>query len=175
MVIGVDPGLTGALSYFVNGRLTDVKDIPVNVTDKASKGATIRDLIGGKSSHKHRELDKAGLADIFRKWVNNHSARIIREDVHTMPRQSIRNNGRLMEVVGAIDGIAATLGIPIVKVPPQTWQKATGTPPTEKGTCQRAAEVFPEWSDAFKRTSIDHNRADAVMIGCYGVIHASQD
>lgn len=172
IVIGIDPGLTGALSRFENARLTDIEDMPAIVTDKASKGASIRDLIGGKASHEHRDIDKRGLAELLRRWTTGASAKIIRENVHTMPRQGVRSSGRFMEVVGIIDTIAVLLNLPLDTVEPGVWQRLTYTPADNKGACKHAAEVFPDWASHFKRTSIDHNRADAVMIGLYGVRYA---
>lgn len=171
IVIGIDPGLTGALSKFECGQLADIRDMPAIETERASKGASIRDLIGGKKSHKHREINKSGLATLLREWVAGHSAVILREKVHTMPRQGVVSSGRFMEVVGIIDGVAAALGIPVETVEPQTWQKETGSLADERGTCQRASEVFPGWASYFKHHTVHHNRADAALIGWYGVRH----
>lgn len=172
IVIGIDPGLTGALSKFANGQLTDIKDIPSVVTERPNKGADIRDLIGGKKSHKHTEIDKPALAALLRNWVQNFSATIVRERVHTMPRQGVVSSGRLMEVVGLIDGVAAALGIPVEPVEPEVWKRMTGCPTDKKEACRFAAKVFPAWAGHFKRTSIDHNRAESALIGLYGVRYA---
>jgi hypothetical protein len=172
IIIGIDPGLTGALSKFEAGQLADIRDMPSTIVEKVSKGAELRDLIGGHESHKRREIDKAGLAALLRDWVANFSALIIREKVHTMPRQGIVSAGRFMEVVGIIDGVAAALGIPVETVEPQVWQRETNTPADEKGTCERARHIFPAWASYFKHHTVHHNRADAVMIGWYGVRNA---
>lgn len=172
VIVGIDPGLTGALSRFEAGRLADIRDMPSTVTEKASKGGHLADLIGGSKTHKHRDIDKPGLAALLREWIGNYSAVIMREKVHTMPRQGIVSAGRFMEVVGAIDGVAAALGVPVETVDPQVWQRATGSPADDKGVCARATEVFPTWASHFKHHTVHHNRADAVMIGWYGVRYA---
>lgn len=173
-MVGIDPGLTGAMARFVNGRLTDIADIPNIVTQKPRKGANIRDLFGGgKATSNHTAIDKPALITLLREWVGNFSTTFCREDVHTMPRQGVVSSGKLMEVVGALDMAAAALGVPVHKVEPELWKRLMGCP-TDKGeACLYAQTVFPEWASTFKRKSIDHNRAEAALIGLYGVRYAN--
>lgn len=167
VVIGIDPGLTGALARFEAGRLTDIRDIPSTVQTKARKGASVRDLIGGAAAIQHRTLNAPALAALLREWGGY--GRIVREHVATRPNQGIVSSGRFMEVVGNIDGVASALGFTVETVAPEVWKRMTGTPTLKKEACLHAAKIFPEWKEHFKRTSIDHNRAEAVLIGWYGV------
>lgn len=166
IVIGIDPGISGALSLFVNGTLTDVRDMPVIETVKPSKGADIRDLIGGKKDHKRRDIDKHALAALLRDWTAGRSAKAWIEKVGARPNQ---NNNRFLEAIGIIHGIAAALSIEVETVLPGEWKRQTGTPADKGLACAHAAKVFPEWASLFKRVSIDHNRAEAALIGLYGV------
>lgn len=170
IIIGIDPGVTGAMSRFDDaGRLTDIADIPADTRTKARSGAELRDLIGGGKTTTRHVVNPAAVADILRGWVEMQPARIVREKVGSRPSQGIVSTGRLLEVVGMLDGIAAALAIPVETVEPETWKRATGTPTLKKDACIYAAKVFPEWAEKFKRTSIDHNRAESALIGWYGV------
>jgi len=74
-----------------------------------------------------------------------------------------------MEVVGLIDGVCAALGIEVEKVDPSVWKLAMGINDNKILSCKRAINEFPSWKDSFKRTSIDHNRAEAALLGLYGI------
>jgi hypothetical protein len=171
ILIGCDPGVTGAVSVFLGCSLVGLKDMPSDEIVTEAKGADIRDLIGGPKVHKRHRLNPYKLAAVLREWSQGHSAILLREDVHPRGGQGAVTSGTLMESVGVIDGIAATLGIQIEKVDPSVWKRAMGVNDVKKMSCQRAIKEFPLWTDMFKRVSIDHNRAEAALLGLYGVRH----
>ena len=172
IVIGVDPGITGALSVFVGGALADIRDMPVVTTQVASKGSSIRDLIGGASSHKHAELDKPAIAKLLREWTGSHSAVIVCERVHTMPRQGVVSSGKLMRVFGVLEGVIAALSIELQLVEPAAWKLALGLSSDKNASRALATKLFPRWASHFKRV-MDHNRAESCLIGWYGVNYGS--
>lgn len=172
LLISIDPGsATGALALFVDDQLAEIADLPVKKIAKASKGSGIRDLIGGAKTHNRHEIDLPKLVYILRQWQMMGAVRVIREEVGTRPAQGIVTAGRFMEGVGSLDGVCAALGIKVETVPSNVWKKATGTPADKPGACARAAQLFPRFKDWFKRTSIDHHRAEACLIGYYEVQH----
>lgn len=171
ILIGCDPGVTGGLALFIGTGLMSVKDIPnVEIVTEA-KGASIRDLIGGPKAHRKHRINPYGLAAVLREWTDGHSAILLREDVHPRGGQGAVSSGVLMESVGLIDGIAITLGIQIEKVDPSTWKRAMGVNDDKRMSCKRAIKEFPMWTSMFKRVSIDHDRAEAALLGLYGVRH----
>jgi hypothetical protein len=173
ILIGCDPGVTGALSLFMGRCLVNVKDMPSDELVTETAGAEIRDLIGGPKQKKRRRLNAIRLAWMLREWSEGHGAVLIREAVHPRGGQGAVSSGALMETVGLIDGICAATGIQVEKVDPSTWKRAMGLSDDKKMSCQRATNEFPSWSTSFKRVSIDHNRAEAVLLGLYGVRHVS--
>jgi hypothetical protein len=171
LVIGCDPGVTGALSLFCGTALLDLRDIPnVKIVTEA-KGADLRDLIGGPKEHRKFRVDPIGLAALLRDWRVQHNVRLVREKVHPRGGQGAVSSGVLMEVVGIIDGVAAALGIEVHTVDPTTWKRAMGLTDDKKLSCKRAAQEFPKWKESFKRTSIDDDKAEAALLGLYGVRH----
>jgi hypothetical protein len=48
-----------------------------------------------------------------------------------------------------------------------------GVNDVKRVSCQRAIREFPLWRDTFKRV-MDHNLAEAALLGLYGVRHISQ-
>ena len=173
ILIGCDPGVTGAVSVFLGRSLMGVKDMPADEIITEAKGADIRDLIGGPKEHKSHRLNPYKLAAVLREWGEGHSVILLREDVHPRGGQGAVTSGTLMESVGVVDGIAATLGFQIEKVDPSVWKRVMGVNDVKRRSCQRAIKEFPLWRDTFKRV-MDHNRAEAALLGLYGVRHLSQ-
>jgi crossover junction endodeoxyribonuclease RuvC len=175
ILIGCDPGVTGALARFLGANLLGIKDIPSDEIVTEAKGAHIRDLIGGPKAHKKHRINAHGLAAVLRDWSEGHSVRLIREAVHPRGGQGAVSSGALMEVVGLIDGTCAALGIEVVKVDPSVWKLAMGINDNKTMSCRRAIKEFPMWASMFKRVSVDHDRAEAALLGLYGVRHLPRE
>jgi hypothetical protein len=81
LLIGCDPGVTGALAAFVGRSLISVKDIPSDEIVTEAKGADIRDLIGGPKQHRKTRVNPQRLAAVLREWTQGQGAVLIREAV----------------------------------------------------------------------------------------------
>lgn len=170
IVIGVDPGVTGALARFASGVLTDIKDMPVTLKTLHRSGADLRDLIGGKKKIEQRAIDSAGLADLLREWTAGHSAVVFKEKMSTRPNQ---NSSKIMLVDGILIGTLAGIGVECRFVEPAEWKRVMRVPADKKLARQIAIDTFPSWKTTFAR-AMDHNRAEAALIGLYGVRHGGQ-
>jgi crossover junction endodeoxyribonuclease RuvC len=153
VLISCDPGVTGALALFFGRGLIGVKDMPFDEIVTEAKGAGIRDLIGGPKVHKKHRLNPHRLAAVLREWSDGHGA---------------VTSGVLMESVGVVDGICAALGIVVEKVDPSVWKRAMGINEVKRMSCVRARLEFPTWASVFTKVA-DHNRAEAALLGLYGV------
>lgn len=169
ILIGCDIGVTGGLAQFLGTNLIDVKDIPNVEIVTDAKGSEIRDLIGGPKVHKKHRLVPHEFAAVLREWTAGFSSRLIREDVHARGGQGAVSSGALMESVGLVDGICAVLGIQVIKVDPSTWKRAMGLTDDKGMSCQRAMKEFPKWASMFKRKTIDHDKAEAALLGLYAI------
>lgn len=159
-VIGIDPGLTGALALVqVSGektRLMDVKDMPT---------ATKR-VNGSSKAH----VIMPALADILTDWTDlPFDARfdVFIEEVNAMPGQGVVSMFRFGHVAGAIEGVCAGLRIPVTHVRPSEWQKIARVRKDPDAGRLRASQLFPLMSSLFARKK-DHNRADAALIAYAG-------
>lgn len=160
-VLGIDPGLSGALAL-VGPDGVIVEDMPIMANGKG--GAKVKNKVNG-----------AALAQLLRP----HAAEIriaILEQVSTMgqkgdkgPRQGMATNGSLMHSLGVIEGVLASLGIPVQLVAPTTWKKAMGLAGTDKDVSRaQAQQLFPAAPLARVK---DHNRAEALLLAVYGQRH----
>lgn len=149
-IIGIDPGLSGALVLLGAGR-PKFHDIP-----------TVR--IG-----KRREVSAALLALALIEWqdsVDDLSA--IMEAVGPMPRDSRVGAFKFGDTFGQIKAVLGVLGIAYDLVRPQTWKKALSLPAKspKDASIGRALQLFPACAPDLTLKK-HHNRADALLIAEY--------
>jgi crossover junction endodeoxyribonuclease RuvC len=148
-VIGIDPGISGAISVFSweTHTLFEVIDMPTLEVDS------------GKTKKRH--ISAAALRDILVCYLDSH---VVIEKVGALPGNgsvSMFNFGRS---AGIIEGVVAALQIPHTYVTPATWTKAVGRAAGKDASRMRAMELFPAAkAELFKRAK-DDGRADAALI-----------
>jgi len=163
VVIGIDPGLTGAVS-FISPNTVAIEDIPTMILPGNGKV--------------HRRVDGYALASLIRKHVPaGHAAMAVCEAVHAMPGNDIGSQGSLLRSLGAIEAVLDVLRLKPRMVSPQTWQahfglKGKKTQKREPGELPAAIVIatalYPEAARWLARVK-DHNRAEATLIGHFGL------
>lgn len=145
VVIGVDPGITGAIACFVDGQLLDVIDMP------AADGCVVAALLRSELA----EFAAAGFDD---------RPTVIVEKVHAMPGNGSVSMFKFGRSLGVIEGVVGGLGWPLTWVTPQAWKKTAGLINKDKDAARLLAiETWPEHVATFKRKK-DVGRADAALI-----------
>jgi hypothetical protein len=155
IVVGIDPGVTGALAVHVSGALSEVEDLPV---------------LDGR-------IDGAALAERLREIDGMYSGGFIvfLENTQPMPKNGSIASYSLGLNTGIIVGVVQSLSHPLVRVRPAEWKKKMSVTKLDKnGIRGIVREIYPVWADCFKRV-MDHNRAEAVLISRYGVTHQLQE
>jgi crossover junction endodeoxyribonuclease RuvC len=147
-VIGIDPGISGAIAVFEDGVLDCVVDMP---TLKIASGKTMK-------SH----ISAIALVDILDGWSPN-EAHVVTERVHARPGQGVSSMFNFGRSTGIIEGVVAALRMPHTYVTPAAWTKAVGRAAGKDASRMRAMELFPTRADLFKRAK-DDGRADACLI-----------
>lgn len=105
--------------------------------------------------------------------------RILIEQVHAMPGQGVTSMFHFGEAYGVAQGAVWRTWGPILEyVSPQKWQNWYRAVldigrEEEFDSMGIAASLFPEHAKLFKRVSMDHNTADAVLIALYGLATTS--
>lgn len=147
MILGIDPGASGALAFFdLEAGTLEIVDMP---TVQVKRGAKLKN-----------EISPQMLAAIVgaRKPVV-----AIIEKVGAMPGQGSSSMFQFGRGVGMVEGVLAALHVPTDYVTPQQWQKAVGARDGKDGNRQRAAELFPAYAHLFARKK-DDGRADAALM-----------
>lgn len=163
LVVGIDPGITGALALICTDprgpRLVDVKDVPTS------------SFTSGKGIKSH--VMPAAVARILKDWKATADwmdvpIDVFIEDVHAMPGQGVTSMFRFGHVAGLLEGVAAALELPVHKVNPREWQARVRVRKDPDAGRARVCQIFPAAAAHFKR-KLDHNRADAALIAYAGV------
>lgn len=159
LVVGIDPGLSGALALFNCAGLAAILDMPVMAKGKGS----------GKVKN---EVNAAGLNALLKEWTNGHAddVLVVVERVSSMPGQGVASMMSLGDTVGCIRGVVAARGYPVHWVTPQTWKKYFGLVAGKDvdGKELARAKAIQAYPDADLARKKDHNRAEAILIARYG-------
>ncbi len=156
IVLAFDPGFTGALAWLrahPHGGidLLSIVDMPT---------ATIKQ---GSSPTRTVLLTSVLAAHVQNPLMPRPDAVVI-EEVHASPQMGVTSAFRFGHAAGILEGVAAAAGLPVHFIRPAVWTKAAGVRKGDDAGRLRATQLFPERSDLFAR-KMDHNRADAALIG----------
>jgi crossover junction endodeoxyribonuclease RuvC len=147
-IIGIDPGLLGAIAHIYDGVVT-THDMPIFTI---TKGKNIR-----------REVDGVQLAMII---VGHQPEQVIVEKVSAMPGQGVTSMFNFGRSFGVVEGVVAALQIPITYVTPQRWKSALRLS-SDKGESRRlATQLWPQHADQWSRVK-DDGRAEAALLAHY--------
>jgi crossover junction endodeoxyribonuclease RuvC len=155
-VIGIDPGLDGAVAIINGTGNLVVIDMPTVTVER-----------NGKSK---RQVSATELAQILASH-NSNNCHVFVEKVSAMAGQGVTSVFSFGRSFGMIEGILAAFRLPVTFVPPATWVKAVGRGQGKDASRARAMELFPENQADFKRVK-DDGRSDAALIAYWGKHHA---
>ena len=162
MILGIDPGLTGALALVEGDQAVCVWDMPTSE----------------RTSGKGQEVNAYLVADILEEALELAGSRgalmAVVELVGAMPGQGVTSMWRFGHSAGTIDGVLGALGVRHTKVAPVRWKAAYRLTGREKDAARTVAiATYPEIRDKLARKK-DIGRADALLIAGYGVMHEEQ-
>ena len=154
-VIGIDPGLGGAVAFLRDGGI-DVWDTPVLTV---AKGKSVR-----------HEYNLAEMVALLRKIMPayKHSLVAALERTHSMPGQGVRSMFTMGEGYGAWKGILTALGISFDLIAPERWKRVMmdGQGKDKDAARLRAIQLFPGLAGELARKK-DHGRAEALLLAEY--------
>jgi crossover junction endodeoxyribonuclease RuvC len=157
VILGVDPGLSGALALVHAGRIVDVIDTPIF-------------QVKGK-----RLLDVYGLA----RWLDQSQAlhaieKAVVEEVGAMPGQGVTSMFSFGHVYGAVRGVIAAHFIPMTDVRPNVWKKHYRLSQDKDASRRVATATWPTEGGRFARVK-DDGRAEACLLALWASQGAEPD
>ena len=152
IIIGIDPGISGAISILENKKILEVYDTPTMIDGKKNK----------------KQINSAQVTNIIKERLKDgKEVIVVVEHVNAMPGQGVTSMFNFGQSFGVIKGICAALGLPIYFVRPTKWKKHFNLIKTNKDASRtKVIEAYPEISSKLHRKK-DSNRADAILIALY--------
>ena len=154
IIVGIDPGIAGAICFFSDGKVIDVIDMPTMAEGKKNKKQ-----VNGRQIYNEIMLIK-------NKFMNEKMSVIV-EQVSAMPGQGVTSMFNFGQSFGVIKGICSAMQLPMYFVRPAKWKKYFNLIKTEKEASRtKAIEIFPEISSKLSKKK-DNNKADAILIASF--------
>ena len=154
LIIGIDPGITGSICFFEEGKIVDVVEMPNMAEGKKNK----RQVNGAQIYHEiYKRIKNLEKKDI----------KVVIEQVAAMPGQGVTSMFNFGQSFGVLKGICAAMQIPMYFVRPAKWKKYFNLINSEKDASRtKAIEIFPHFSAQLSRKK-DSNKADAILISSF--------
>ena len=149
IIIGIDPGLSGAIAVLEYKNVNKIFDVPTMAEGKKNK----------------RQLNSALLVELLKENIkNNHEIMVVIEQVNAMPGQGVTSMFNFGQTFGAIKGVCAALELPIFFVRPSKWKKHFELINSSKDSSRtKAIEMYPKLSNQLSKKK-DVNKSDAILI-----------
>ena len=162
LIIGIDPGISGSICFFKDGRILEVIEMPVMTEGKKNK----------------KQVNGAQIYDEFLKRINkkDDEIRVVIEQVSAMPGQGVTSMFNFGQSFGILKGICSAMQLPMFFVRPAKWKKYFNLINSQKDASRtRAIEIFPYFSTQLSKKK-DSNKADAILIASfYYETHQKED
>ena len=155
IVIGVDPGLTGAMTLLHAQRgILECADIPT-----CPNGT-----VGGSMRH---WIDTEALSEVFKGWYFRHELALEAVSVAierpipmpSLPAQTIASQ---FDTFGVLRAVLARAG-EVIYVNPSAWKKLFGVGSDKEKSRACVQRLYPNAAQHFARKK-DHNRAESALI-----------
>ena len=154
IIVGIDPGIAGAICFFSSGNVIDVIDMPTMAEGKKNKKQ-----VNGRQIYNEIMLIK--------NKFKNEKMSVIVEQVSAMPGQGVTSMFNFGQSFGVIKGICSAMELPIFYVRPAKWKKHFNLINSEKDASRtKVIDMFPRISNKLSRKK-DNNKADAILIAQY--------
>ena len=149
IIIGIDPGVSGAICILTNGKITEIYEMPTMIDGKKNK----------------KQVNGAEITNIINKeLINEKDAKAVIEHVSAMPGQGVTSMFNFGQSFGVLKGVCAALKLPVHFVRPVKWKKHFNLIKTEKDASRtKVIEAFPYISSQLSKKK-DANKADAILI-----------
>ena len=153
LIIGIDPGISGSICFFEDGKIIEVIEMPVMTDGKKNK----------------KQINGAQIYNEFLKRISDKDdeIRVVIEQVSAMPGQGVTSMFNFGQSYGILKGICSAMQLPMFFVRPAKWKKYFNLINSQKDASRtRAIEIFPYFSTQLSKKK-DSNKADAILIASF--------
>ena len=153
LIIGIDPGIAGAICFFENGEVKEIIEMPTMADGKKNKKQVNGSQIYNEIFKRIENLSKKNIY-------------VVIEQVSAMPGQGVTSMFNFGQSFGVLKGICSAMQLPTYYIRPVKWKKYFGLIKSEKDASRtKVIEIFPYISpNLSKKKSI---KADAILIASF--------
>ena len=154
LIIVIDPGISGSISFLENGEVKEILDMPNMADGKKNK----RQINGPQI---YNEISKRIIN------IPKNEVVVVNEQVSAMPGQGVTSMFNFGQSFGVLKGICSAMQLSMHFVRPAKWKKYFNLIKTEKDASRtKVIEIFPYISSQLSRKK-DSNKADAILIASF--------
>ena len=154
LIIGIDPGITGAICFFEDRKIIDLIEMPNMASGKKNK----RQVNGAQVYNEILERIKN---------YNKKDIKVVIEQVSAMPGQGVTSMFNFGQSFGVLKGICSAMQLPMYFVRPAKWKKHYNLINSKKDASRtKVIEIFPYISTQLSKKK-DSNKADAILIASF--------
>jgi len=154
LIIGIDPGVSGSICFFKDGKILDVIEMPIMNEGKKNK----------------KQVNGAQIYNEITKKINSNpetNTRVVIEHVTAMPGQGVTSMFNFGQSFGVLKGVCSAMRLPMFFLCFSKWKKYYNLINSEKDASRtRAIEIFPDFSSQLSKKK-DSNKADAILIASF--------
>ena len=151
-VIGIDPGITGAIAVASKTKAAYVLDMPTRTINKKTR------------------LDEHELLRLVNRFKTLGATHAYLEKAQAAPGQSAPSMFSYGQTYGALRMTLVAAEVPFTEVTPLKWKRElslAGGRENKRQSLEKARVLYPEMQDYLKRQK-DHGRAEALLIAHWG-------
>ena len=154
LIIAIDPGISGSLCFFEEGKIIDIIEMPNMAAGKKNKRQVNGAQIYNEISLRIKNFQKENI-------------KVVIEQVSAMPGQGVTSMFNFGQSFGVLKGICSAMQLPMYFVRPAKWKKYFNLINTKKDASRtKAIEIFPYISAQLSKKK-DTNKADAILLASF--------
>lgn len=172
LILGIDPGLKGALALYdpLFQEIVDFTDMPTTARPNGKTeidAAKLLGWLGGKSAGRDASGDQPRHSQIRYCLLERVHAQTYIDGSGQRRGQGAVASFSFGLGYGIVIGVLTALGIPIYPVQPAVWKGALGLSSDKMASIALARKRWPELQDSLTRKK-DDGRAEAMLIAAFG-------
>ena len=154
LIIAIDPGISGSLCFFDDGKIIDLIEMPSMAEGKKNKRQVNGAQVYNEISSRIKNYEKKDI-------------KVVIEQVSAMPGQGVTSMFNFGQSFGVLKGICSAMQLSMHFVRPAKWKKYFSLINSEKDASRtKAIEIFPYISKELTKKN-DANKADAILIASF--------
>ena len=154
LIIAIDPGISGSLCFFEDGKIIDIVEMPNMAAGKKNKRQVNGAQIYNEISLRIKNFQKEDI-------------KVVIEQVSAMPGQGVTSMFNFGQSFGVLKGVCSAMQLPMYFVRPAKWKKYFNLINSKKDASRtKAIEIFPYISAQLSKKK-DSNKADAILLASF--------